>query len=606
MNPIQTKSSFRRARGQVIVITVVALGALAIRLVHLDAESLWMDELVTVQTYHLDPAGVVRAAAIEGQPPLDNCIGAALARIRLAESDWWVRFPAAVFGAGSVLLLGLLLGSFAGPVAGIAASLLLAVCPIHLYMSQEARPYTLMFFLALASVLAFRRARNRNTATSWTLFAVTVFLMLMTRWTDPHFIVLGLAVCAFGVRRSSIQFDDEAARRHEASRFRRTTISLFAAYLLYAPFFAVVLQQSRRAIGFTSGDWIGRVGVQLSQGFAALFAGYSTRTVFNALPDATWLILLGGVFTLAGACILLARAARRRDGGGLFLSVFLTFPFVYAVVYAFLGNAVPKPQYMLIGAVATFGCIAVVIDEIRRRVDTRNRALGAAAFVIAIGVFALPMARASLEGLQRIDKRDWRGAMGYLKTHARPGDVAVTAASDTVPPTFAPMAYGKNRYGAEFLKFVPIALATTLDAFDADGWHSHENTVWLLVYTDRMYLGFDQVPPPSRVGSAHPTTMKVHAFNGLFLVEVYGSQPAIDRLMDGIAALYEDLPDGRSLIAPAVLRSRWLMSRRDTPAAKAALDVALRQCRSQNEALILRRDVFASTPPLPASLASTP
>jgi hypothetical protein len=262
---------------------------------------------------------------------------------------------------------------------------------------------------------------------------------------------------------------------------------------------------------------------------------------------------------------------------------------------------------MLIGAVATFGCIAVVIDEIRRRVDTRNRALGAAAFVIAVGVFALPMARASLEGLQRIDKRDWRGAMGYLKMHARPGDVAVTAASDTVPPTFTPIAYGKVRYGPEYMKFVPIALTTPLDAFDADAWRDRENTVWLLVYTDRMYLGYDQVPPPSsRVGSAHPTTMKVHAFNGLFLVEVYGNEPAIDRLMDGIAALYEDLPDGRSLIAPAVLRSRWLMSRSDTLAAKAALDVALRQCRSQNEALILRRDVFASTPPLPASLASTP
>ena len=384
-------------------------------------------------------------------------------------------------------------------------------------------------------------------------------------------------------------------------------MSLLAAYLFYAPFFAVVLRQNRRAIGSASEDWIARVGAQLSQGFIALFAGYSTRTVFNALPGATWLILLGGAFTLAGACILLARAARRRDDGGLFLCVFLTFPFAYAVVYAFLGNAVPKPQYMLIGAVATFGCIAAVVDEIRRRVDTRNRVLGAAAFVIAIGVFVLPMARASLESLQRIDKRDWRSVMGYLKTHARPGDVAATLASDTVPSTFAPMAYGKDRYGAKSLKFVPIALTTPLDAFDVDGWHSHENTVWLLVYTDRMYLGFDQVPPSSsREDRTLPTTMKVHAFNGLFLVEVYGNEPAIDRLMEGIAALYEDLPNGRSLIAPAVLRSRWLMSRRDTLAANAALDVALRQCRSQNEALILRRDVFASTFPLPASLASTP
>lgn len=557
----------------------VAAGSLVLRLYRLDAESLYMDEITTAETFYRDPWGIVMSAAQHGQPPLDNFIGAALARVGLPESDWWVRLPAAVFGAGGVLLLGLLVAGFAGRSTGLAAAMLLGVCPMHVYVSQEVRPYALMFFLALAAVLAFGRARTRNTKQAWLVFAATSFLMLMTRWTDPHFVVLGLAAYACTARLRVHRLADPAARVCESLRFRRTVISLLTAYVLYAPFFVVVFQQCRRAIHPQSGVGLDRFRSLLSEGFAALFAGYSTRTVFSALPGATWLVLLAGLFTLVGASILLLRAARHVDRGGLFLSVFIPFPFAYALAYSLAGNAIPKPQYMLLGAVAVLGCMSVAMDGIRQRLGAKNRMLGAVAFVALIALFAGPMASASWAALDRVDKRDWRGAMGYLKVHARPGDAAASAGSDTIPPAFGPLAFGKPRYGPEYLKFVPIALATALEAFNADAWRDRKNTVWLLVYTDRMYLGYDQVPAPAGV----PGNMAVHSFHGLFLIEVHGDQPAVDRLMDGIAALYEALPDGRSLIAPAVLRSRWLMSLGDTLAAETALKDALRQCRSAPE-----------------------
>jgi len=560
-------------------LTAITVGALALRLYRLDAESLYMDELTTAETFYRDPWGIVMSAAYHGQPPLDNFIGAALARVGLAQSDWWVRFPAAVFGAGGVLLLGVLVAGFAGGAAGLAAALLLAVCPMHVYMSQEVRPYTLMFFLALVVVLAFGRARTRNTKRAWLLFAATTFLMLMTRWTDPQFVILGTAVYACIVRFRVSRLEDLAARESELTRFRRTVLSLLAAYVLYAPFFVLLVQQRREAIHPQSGLQLGRFRALLSNGFEAFFAGYSTRTVFIALPGATWLMVLAGLFTLVGACVLLLRAARGVDRGGLFLAVFMTFPFSYALVYSLVGNAVPKPQYLLVAAVGVLGCLSVVLDGIRQRIGARNRMLGAIAFAAGIGVFAGPMATASWAALERIDKRDWRGAMGYLKAHCRPGDAAAVAGSDTIPPRFVPFAFGKPRYGPEELKLVPIALSTALDVFDKDVWRDRENAVWLLVYTDRMYLGYDEVPAPADV----PADMAVHAFNGLFLVEVRGQQPAVDRLMDGIATLYADLPDGRSLIAPAVLRSRWLMSRGDTVSAEAAQRDALRQCRSESE-----------------------
>ena len=110
----------------------VTLAALSARLYRLDAESLWMDELVTAETYPLQLPQLILKAADEGQPPLDNLIGALLPRLGLAGSDWWVRFPAAVFGSASVFLFGWRAGRIAGAFAGIGAAVLLAVCPLHI------------------------------------------------------------------------------------------------------------------------------------------------------------------------------------------------------------------------------------------------------------------------------------------------------------------------------------------------------------------------------------------------------------------------------------------------------------------------------------------
>jgi|CXWL01.1.fsa_nt_gi hypothetical protein len=576
-------------------ITVVAL---AFRLYRLDAESLWMDEIVTVESSYGDPAGIVIAAAMEGQPPLDNFVGAMVHRLGLGQSDWWVRLPTAIFGAGAILLLGLWVRRLAGDAAGLTAALLLAVCPMHISMSQEVRPYALMFFLVLACGLCYVRAREKNRLADWVIFSAVTLAMLMTRWTDPHVVVMGIGLHALFERMRARQEGIE--NRQEATTiFRRAAMSTVAACVCYAPFFWIVLHYQSVAIRSPSNDWLARFGSLLYEAFAALFAGYSTRTVFVALPGSRWLVLTGALLTLIGLLVALLRC-KRADSA--FWWIFLPFPLVYAFVYAMLGNAVPKPQYLLVMAVLVFACIALALDT--ARACLKRPVLQCAFLAVMLPLLAVPMARASWNSLERIDKRDWRGAMGFLKQHAGPGDVAVCLGSDTVVPAFRPKAYGKDRYGPEQLKFIPISTDTLLGAFADAGWTSSINTVWMLVYTDRMYLGYDQAPPTSRVGNASPTTLAVHAFNGLFLVEVHGDQPAIDRLMDGIAALYKDLPDGRSLIAPAVLRSRWLMSRGDTLAAKAALDVALRQCRSQNEALILMRDVFASPPT--ASLASTP
>ena len=560
-----------------------------------------MDEIVTVATYHRGVADIVVSSAIVGQPPLDNFLGAILYRIGLAGSDWWVRFPAAVFGAGGVLLLGLSVGRFAGVRAGIASASLLAVCPLHVAMSQETRPYALTFFLCLASILTFARARSRQTVAAWIAFSATIFLLLMTRWTDPHFVVFGIVVYSAATWLRSL--GNLAERPHETKRLTRTAAALSAAYALYSPFFWIVLANSRGAIDPGVTSWNEQFRRMLVQSFTALFAGYSERTVFLAQPGEPWILAVGAALTLLGVGVLLVRSRRGREeasGSGLFLCVLLPFPFLYAAVFAQLATAIPKPQYLLLMAALVCVGIGVGLGTLHDWLGTRRRVIGTFAYALAGLAVACPMAKASLDGLQRVDNRDWRGAMRYLSSHAHPGDVAVTLASDTVPPVFVPIAYGKERYGAEFLKFVPIRQTTTLEAFDADVWQTSKNTVWLLVYTDRMYLGFDQVPPPAAAAG-----MQVHAFDGLFLVSVPAGRSAMDRLLDGIDAIYKDLPDGRAFIAPAILRSEIAARAGEIDEAEKWFDRALRQCRPGDDVDFLTRNYSPSPRRLAASEGSS-
>jgi hypothetical protein len=577
----------------------VTLAALSARLYRLDAESLWMDELVTAETYPLSLPQIILKAADEGQPPLDNLIGALLSRLGLADSDWWVRFPAAMFGSASVFLLGWWVSRIGGAFAGIGAAVLLSVCPLHIYMSQEVRPYALFFFLALATVLAFGRARRRQTFSSWCLFGGLLFCALMTRWTDPHFLAMAIAVYALGAFLHVRFRGTSADTRNEMTKLWAAATTIAIAYAMYNPFFGIVLDRSLRAVASHPTDVTGRMTTQLLESFKALFFGYSTRTVFSSLPGSAYVVLVAGAFSLFGLIMLLVRGVRGRDPSVVvFLATMVPFPFAYAFVFAQLGNAIPKPQYLLLGAVPVLAGIAVGADALRRPGLQFTRTGAAFLFIGVLGVFVIPMGRASVHSLTTLDKQDWRGVMTYLRTHSSVGDGFATVATDTVPPAFHVGVYGRARYGREDMKFLSISLDLRVDALDQSRWVRRDNTVWIVGYNDRMYLGYDQLPTPA------PTTTdtRVHSFNGLFIMELPPGAPAASRLIDGLAWLYEQVPDGRSLIAPAIFCGRYLWARGNEREAARSFDTALRQCCSKEEAAILTHDYIA---PLTEGLALT-
>jgi len=116
--------------------------------------------------------------------------------LKLGRSEWFLRLPAVLFGMATVYLVYLLGKKIAGEKLGLISALFLAVAPYHIYYSQEARMYTLLAFLATASMLFLLEKKWRGyilatTAMIYThyagfflIFAQFVFIFL---WQKKNF-----------------------------------------------------------------------------------------------------------------------------------------------------------------------------------------------------------------------------------------------------------------------------------------------------------------------------------------------------------------------------------------------------------------------------------
>ena len=136
------------------LVTVIALG---LRLLRLDAMSLWVDEVFTWGLVAPQPgADFLSHIMAAYQGPLYHA--AAWPLVRLADTAFMLRLPAALAGTATVPLVGLLAGRLWGREAGRWAAVLACFSPFLVWYSQEARGYAVLIMFTAASGLALMDA----------------------------------------------------------------------------------------------------------------------------------------------------------------------------------------------------------------------------------------------------------------------------------------------------------------------------------------------------------------------------------------------------------------------------------------------------------------
>ncbi len=378
--------------------------ALALRLYRLDFQTLWWDEGISLYLAAQDLQALVFAKdfALDLHPPLYHVLLAGWTAL-VGADVFSARALSALLGALNVPVLYLVMRRLAGPTAGLAASLLLAAAPVHVFYSQEVRMYTLMPLLATLSLLAMvallqaRTRRERGIATVGYVLATAAGL-----WTYYYI--------AFLVVAQNVFFVLHWFKQREGLRWwalaQLATLAIFLPWL--AATVAMLVGTDYWTIAdaaYGAGDlptFLRTFGLAYAVGFS-LVEPWSSRF-------ATLYLVVG----LVGVCV----GWRRDWQGRALLLLCLALPVLLAYAVA-TQRAFVFPRFVLFAAVAAYGLVGLGVAILWRRA----RWLGAAALALLLWSSALGLSHHYATPRTAYASGDYLVLFEHLRGAALPTDL---------------------------------------------------------------------------------------------------------------------------------------------------------------------------------------
>jgi len=374
-----------RGSRSVIVVAAATIVAAVLRLARLDAVSLWLDEIldydVATKLAHQDWWRWLIGSTREHGPLF---FATELAGRVFTSPELAARIAPALFGVATIPLLWF---ATREKRTGAIAALLLAISPLHVYYSREARPYALLLLLGTAALVSLL---TENVA----LFAVAIVACAYT--TE----VSGPLILAFA-----------GAATIAAILTRRRSFVICASLSAAAiALLLLIYRENPGAGGATFPVLDGRFLNELVQSFA-----------LQVLPPfeprrAAYVVLL---FAIVG-CIDLIRRDRVT---GVIVTTVAIAPVAFGLTalahvnhwYSVRYVSSALPAYLLLVAAG----IAFVASLVKR--EAVAIAIVAVA-LIALGYEMWPAARE-----ESYRKLDWRVIASTIWHHAAPGDTVLTA-----------------------------------------------------------------------------------------------------------------------------------------------------------------------------------
>ncbi len=381
-----------------ILCAVVALGA-ALRFATLDLQSYRYDEAVTVVRI-LHPSFFDTVAAVPGSestPPLYYML-AWLWSVALGTGEVAMRSLSALAGTTSIVVVYLGARALALPRRGaLVAAAIVAVNPVLIWFSQDARAYALAFLLTAVSFLFF--ARYRSGGSGWDLiwWALASALAIATHYFAGFAVVAEAALLLLG-----------------APDRRRVLIAIAAVGAACALLLPVALRQAENR----HAAWIAEqpLGQRLERAGAKL-VGNDNGDEHGVRQPGPLPLGLPAALAVAALALLIWGAEPSERGGAAVAAAVGALGVVIPLLLALLGadyldgrNLIPVfvPLIVLLGA--GFGV---------RRAGWVGLGL-AGAFCACALIFTLEIDR--LPRLQREDLRNAAERVGPL----RPGKALVT------------------------------------------------------------------------------------------------------------------------------------------------------------------------------------
>ncbi|MGQ9625981.1 MAG: glycosyltransferase family 39 protein [Anaerolineae bacterium] len=404
--------------------------ALALRLFRLGGQSLWYDEGVSFYLTQLSLPEMLQWTAQDIQPPLYYLLLRGWVWL-FGVSEFALRFPSLIFGLLTVPLFYMLGRKLFDESAGVLAAYLVALSPLYLWYSQEARMYTLLTFLGLLSaylsLLIAEREEKRPRRLLWAALVLMDVLALYTHYFAFFLIVfqaLWLSLAAIWRKRSYLWVEGAFA-----------LAGLFLAYLPWMPY---VFLRYRADVSY----WRG--ALKLDEALRHILISFSLGE--TVLEEIGWKLALGYLALFVYCLLLIAYRASRivhpptsnlqLSTSIPFLLLYLSLPLVGVLALVYY-NPKFSPRYLMFASPPFLLIIAAGLASSFR--DVRGGAIRRVALRLIAGLSLLfvlgTMAYADYNNFFdiRFIRPDFRGAINYLKGNIGPKEAIILLSGHMYP-----------------------------------------------------------------------------------------------------------------------------------------------------------------------------
>ncbi|MGI8521424.1 MAG: glycosyltransferase family 39 protein [Actinomycetota bacterium] len=315
----------------------------------LGAHSLWVDEFATLQIVSLPPGEILTVAArVNFCPPLYFwLVHGVVSAVGVSEAS--LRFVSAASGTLTIPVAWFLTKELTGSrTVALLASVLLALNPLHIWYSQEARAYALLVLLSAGALLFLVRATRTKAVTSWAGFVACSTAALLTHTTGPVFLAVAWLWALLSPRRAAL--------------LRPLAIASAVTVAAFLPFALAVVNAVARAEG-THSPARPLTGLELPYTLFTYAVGYSfgpsMREIQNLGPVAA--LRAHPVETALGVAIvawILCAALLRRVPARSYFLILLVVPVAAMLLGSGTSGKAYHARYALVGLLGYCGLAA--------------------------------------------------------------------------------------------------------------------------------------------------------------------------------------------------------------------------------------------------------
>lgn len=468
-----------------------------LRFSRLGANSLWIDEFMTLWVAGHSPTEIVRiSSTVNFIPPLYFLLVHGALQI-FGESEVALRLTSAVAGTCTIPVVWLLAEALTkSRRAATLVGALLAVNPLHLWFSQEARPYAVLLLFGCCGLVCLERAMRDQNWRYWVAFSSCGILTTLTHTTG---LIFGLVAWAWALQSPN-----------RPRILRPLVVTCLAVGLSCAPFLVAITRALAESHMTFNSAPRALTGLEVPYNVVTYITGLSFGPAPREIQNLGALAALwshpfqAGVAGSVLVAVIVAWWVTRRRAMMGFAALFC-IPLAGILALSALSGKAYNVRYTLPALVGFIGLVSMAALALK---PTARTYLLAALFAVAL------WSDAQLFGSTRYAKEDSRAAVAWLRDNLVPGARVAVAPNYSIEP----LKYYARQVGVELRFFAAprgggFAGDTTFDALvltrlhHVPNWHelraSFQSLVGVRVYEGRV-AGYELLvrnPPKHSLGN---------------------------------------------------------------------------------------------------------